>query len=46
MSSEGTLHRRVEIEAVTTKGQLRRLGVTVAPINCHQNVGHMALCVY
>jgi len=43
---EGTLYRRMEIEAVTNKGQLRRLGVTVAPIELPPERGpHGALCL-
>jgi len=42
----GTLYRRKEIEAVTNKGQLRRLGVTVAPIELSPERGPQgALCL-
>ena len=43
---EGTLYRRKEIDAVTSKGQLRRLGVTVAPIELLPERGpHGVLCL-
>jgi signal transduction histidine kinase len=43
---EGTLYRRKEIDAVTSKGQLRRLGVTVAPIELSPERGpHGVLCL-
>ena len=43
---KGTLYRRTEIEAVTSNGQVRRLGATIAPIELMPERGpHGALCL-